>query len=158
MPILRFLTMLSLVVWLGGIMFFAFVLAPTVFSVLPTHNLAGMVVSRALTVLHWIGIGSGIAYLAFSMIGSVWESGWAQPLALRHVLVCIMLALVLVSQFGIGAKMQRLRAEMGVIDNVAQDDARRVAFNHLHRWSTRTEGTILILGIVVLFLTTRRLS
>ncbi len=55
MSLLRFLMMLSLAVWLGGIVFFAFVLAPTVFSVLPTRNLAGMVVSRSLARLHWIG-------------------------------------------------------------------------------------------------------
>jgi hypothetical protein len=45
-----------------------------------------------------------------------------------------------------------------VIDSVAQDDPRRLEFNRLHVWSTRAEGTILILGLAVLFLTTRRLS
>ena len=40
MSVLRFFMLLSLVVWLGGIIFFAFVVAPTVFSVLPTRHLA----------------------------------------------------------------------------------------------------------------------
>jgi len=41
--------LLSLVIWIGGLIFFAFVLAPTVFnpSVLPTRQLAGNVVSRS---------------------------------------------------------------------------------------------------------------
>jgi len=32
MPFLRFLMLLSLVAWIGGLVFFAFVLAPTVFA------------------------------------------------------------------------------------------------------------------------------
>ncbi|HEX5434805.1 MAG TPA: DUF4149 domain-containing protein, partial [Candidatus Angelobacter sp.] len=43
---LRALMLLCLVVWLGGIIFFGFVLAPAVFAVLPTHELAGNVVNR----------------------------------------------------------------------------------------------------------------
>jgi len=157
MSVLRFLMMLSLVIWLGGIIFFAFVLAPTVFSALPTRNLAGMVVSRSLARLHWIGLFSGIAYLVLSLVLSR-LAGSFQPFALRHLLVLLMIALVLIAQFGIAGKMNRLRADMGVIDSVAQDDPRRLEFNRLHLWSTRAEGTILILGLAVLFLTTRRLS
>ena len=157
MSLTRFLMMLSLAIWIGGIVFFAFVLAPTVFSVLPTRNLAGMVVSRSLARLHWIGLFSGIAYLVFSLIFSH-LSGSFQPFALRHLLVLLMIALVLVAQFGIAGKMNQLRLDMGVIDNVAQNDPRRMEFNRLHVWSTRAEGTILILGLAVLFLTTRRLS
>jgi hypothetical protein len=157
MSVLRFLMMLSLVIWLGGIIFFAFVLAPTVFSALPTRNLAGMVVSRSLTRLHWIGLVSGIAYLFFSLVLSR-LAGSFQPFAFRHLLVLLMIALLLIAQFGIAGKMNRLRADIGVIDSVAQDDPRRLEFNRLHIWSTRAEGTILILGLAVLFLTTRRLS
>src|ERR1035437_591599 len=157
MSLLRFLMMLSLAVWLGGIIFFAFVLAPTVFSVLPTRNLAGMVVSRSLARLHWIGLFSGVAYLIFSLVLSR-LGGSFPPFALRHLLVLLMIALLLIAQFGISGKMNRLRADMGVIASVAQDDPRRMEFNRLHVWSTRAEGTILFLGLAVLFLTTRRLS
>jgi hypothetical protein len=157
MSLLRFLMMLSLAIWLGGIIFFAFVLAPTVFSVLPTRNLAGMVVSRSLARLHWIGLFSGVAYLIFSLVLSR-LGGSFQPFALRHLLVVLMIALVLIAQFGISGKMNQLRADMGVIDSVSQDDPRRLEFNRLHVWSTRAEGAILFLGLAVLFLTTRRLS
>ena len=56
MSFLRFLMLLSLVVWIGGLIFFAFVVAPTAFTVLPTTHLAGNVVGRALSKLHWIAI------------------------------------------------------------------------------------------------------
>ena len=48
-----------------------------------------------------------------------------------------MILLTLVSMFGVGARMQVLRQQMVMIDEVPQDDARRVEFNRLHVWSTR---------------------
>jgi len=54
--------------------------------------------------------------------------------------------------------MLALRTAMGEIDLVPFDDARRIAFNQLHVWSTRLESGVLILGLVVLFLVARRLS
>src|SRR5206468_11097070 len=118
MAFLRFLMLLSLIVWLGGVIFFA-VLAPTLFSVLPTRNLAGSVVAPMLTKLHWMGIVSGITFLISSMIYSRSTTGVAQPFALRHLLIYAMLALTLISQFGISPKMAALRASMGDIDSVA---------------------------------------
>jgi uncharacterized membrane protein len=159
MAIVRFLMLLSLVVWIGGIIFFAFVLAPTVFAVLPTRALAGTVVNRALPILHWMGLIAGIVFLATSIAYSQAVSGNAQIMAPRHLLVVLMIVLTLVSQFGIGSKLAVLRAEMGdTLDRLPHDDARRVRFNKLHVWSTRLEGSVLFLGLAVLFLTARRLS
>jgi hypothetical protein len=158
MPLLRYLMLLSLIVWLGGLIFFSFVLAPTVFSVLPTRHLAGSVVSRSLTVLHWIGIVSGIAFLTTSILYSRLHAGSAQPLAPRHILLYIMLGLTLISQFGISPKMATLRASLPETDSVPATDPVRVQFNSLHAWSTRLEGGVLLLGLVVVYLTAQQLS
>jgi uncharacterized membrane protein len=156
MPVIRFLMLLSLVIWLGGLIFFAAVVAPSAFAVLPLRQYAGQVVSRTLTALHWIGVGCGIVYLVTSTVQG--RAGGAQPLAARHVLIVMMIVLTLVAQFGIAHKMLVLRNEMKTIDEVAINDPRRVEFNRLHHWSTRVEGTVLVLGLVVLYLTARRLS
>lgn len=160
MSFIRFLMLLSLVIWIGGIVFFAFVVAPTVFKpgILPSHQLAGNVVSRSLTLLHGMGIACGIVFAITSMINSAVMIGSAQPFALRHVLVYLMIILTLVSIFGVGARMEALKRDMVMIDEVPQDDARRVEFNQLHVWSTRLEGAVLILGLALLFVTARRLS
>ncbi len=144
--------LLSLIVWIGGLIFFALVLAPTVFSVLPTRHLAGAVVTRSLTVLHWMGLASGVIFLASSMIHNRLASGSAHPAAARHILIVLMLALTLVSQFGISPRMASLRASMGEIDNVPVNDPARVHFNALHAWSTRLEGGVLLLGLVAAYL------
>ena len=158
MSLLRFLMLMSLIVWLGGLIFFAFVLAPTVFSVLPTRHMAGSVVSSSLSRLHWMGIISGIVFLVSSMTCSRLTTWAAHPLAARHVFVCLMLVLTLISQFGISPKMTALRASMGQIDNVAGNDPARLQFNALHVWSTRLEGGVLLLGLIVVYLTARQLA
>jgi hypothetical protein len=155
MSILRYLMWLSLIVWLGGVIFFAAVLAPTVFSVLPTRHLAGNVVNRSLHVLHWMGIVSGLVFLASSMIYSRYTGGSAHLFAARHILLFLMLLLTSVSQFGISPKMARLRSSMGDIDSVPESDPQRIRFNSLHVWSTRLEGGVLLMGLAVVYLTSR---
>lgn len=155
MSFLRFLMLLSLVVWIGGLIFFAFVLAPTAFSVLPTTHLAGNVVGRALGKLHWIAIVSGIVFLISSLLYSRMTDGTVHLFAARHILLCLMLALTLVSQFGIIPRMDVLRASLGDVASAPIDNPERIQFDALHVWSTRVEGAVLLLGLVVVYLTAR---
>jgi len=153
MSFLRYLMLLSLVVWIGGLIFFAFVLAPTAFQVLPNTHLAGNVVGRALGKLHWIGIISGIVFLVSSLVYSRLTDGDAHVFALRHVLLCLMLGLTLFSQFWIIPRMDTLRAQVADFGTVPIDNPMRVEFDALHVWSTRVEGAVLLLGLVAVYLT-----
>ena len=83
MSLIRFLMLLSLVIWIGGLIFFAFVLAPTVFNpeILPTRQLAGNVVNRSLSILHWMAICCGLVFAITSMIDSCVVNGVAEPFA-----------------------------------------------------------------------------
>jgi hypothetical protein len=156
MSFLRFLMLLSLVVWIGGLIFFAFVLAPTAFNipaVLPNAHLAGNVVRIALSKLHWIAIGSGIVFLISSLLYSRLTDGTAHVFAARHVLLCAMLALTLISQFGIMPRMDTLRASLGEVSAAPIDNPERIQFDALHVWSTRVEGAVLLLGLVAIYLT-----
>jgi uncharacterized membrane protein len=146
---------LSLILWIGGLIFFAFVLAPTAFSVLPTTHLAGNVVGRSLSKLHWIGLVSGLVYLVSSLAYSRFTDGTAHLFAFRHILLCLMLALTLISQFGVIPRMDVLRASLGEVSAVPIDNPERVQFDALHVWSTRVEGAVLLLGLLVVYLTAR---
>ena len=155
MSFLRFLMLLSLVVWLGGLIFLAFVLAPTAFSpgLLPTRHMAGSIVGRSLDVLHYMAIVSGIVFLIASMLYSRMTVGTARPLAARHLLIVLMLLLTVISQFAISPKMHAIRAEVGVIDNVPPENPLRMEFNRLHLWSEKFEEAVLLLGLVALYTT-----
>jgi uncharacterized membrane protein len=155
MSFLRFLMLLSLVVWLGGIIFLAFVEAPTAFSpgLLPTRHMAGSIIGRSLDVLHYMAIVSGIVFLVASMVLSRMTAGNARPLAARHLLIALMLLLTMISQFAISPKMHALRAEVGVIDNLPPDSPQRREFDRLHIWSEKFEEAVLLLGLVATYST-----
>ena len=147
---------LALIVWIGGIIFFAFVEAPTLFTVLPTTKLAGDVVSASLTRLHWMGLISGIVFLIASLLYNWQKQGQLKPFALSHIFVVLMLALTAHSQFGISPRMRELRAAMQSADNSSSNHSQRAEFDRLHEWSTRLEGGVLLLGLGVVVLTARR--
>lgn len=153
MPFLRFLMLLSLVVWIGGLVFFAFVLAPTAFQVLPNTHLAGNVVGRALAKLHWLAVFSGIVFLISSLLYNRVTQGSPHLFAGRHVLIVVMLALTLFSQYWIIPHMDTLRATVSDFAAVPLNDPARVQFDTLHAWSTRVEGAVLVLGLVAVYLT-----
>jgi hypothetical protein len=153
MSFLRFLMLLSLIIWLGGLIFFP-VVAQTAFSVLPTRHLAGLVVGRSLGILHWMGIASGVVFLASSILYNRLISGAAHLFATRHVLIVLMLTLTLISQFAIIPRMDALRTTIPAeIDSVPVDNPDRMQFDALHIWSTRLESGVLLLGLVVAYLT-----
>src|SRR5207248_3967024 len=152
MSFLRYLMFLSLIVWLGALTFFP-VVAQTAFAVVPTRHLAGNVVARSLSILHWMGIVSGVVFLICSMLYARFTVGAPHPFAVRHILVYVMLALTLLSQFSIMPRMDSLRTSIGQIDSVPPDNPARMQFDSLHVWSTRIESAVILLGLVVAYLT-----
>ena len=150
--------LLSLVVWIGGLIFFAFVVAPAAFAVLPTRHLAGNVVTRSINILHWMGIISGLLFLASSLLYNQFSRGSVHAMSARHLVIVLMLALTLISQFGIIPRMDTLRASLGEIDSVSPDNPARIQFDALHVWSTRVEGGVLLLGLIAAYMTASALG
>lgn len=164
--------LLALVVWLGGIIFFAFVVAPNLFSMLDTQ-IAGNVVRRDLMFLHPIGLASGLVFLICSAVYSRLNSGRWRPFALANLLVLLMLVFTLV-QARLMPRMDAVRTVIHISEidspsasymadqlSMTKEQLRTAAqadFDRLHRWSTRLEGGVLLLGLVVVGLTARRLS
>jgi Domain of unknown function (DUF4149) len=157
MSFLRFLMLLSLIVWLGGLIFFPAV-AQTAFSVVPTRHLAGSMVGRSLGILHWMGMVSAVVFLVSSLLLSRLSSGEVHAFAPRNVLICMMLLLTLISQFGIIPRMDAIKASIGEIDAAPVDLPARMQFDALHHWSTRIESGVMLLGLVVAYLTARSLA
>ena len=155
MAFLRFLMLLALVVWLGALIFFP-VVAQTSFSVLPSTHLAGLVVRGTLITLHKMAFISGAVFLLSSLLYNRGTIGSARALSLSHILIATMLALTAISQFHIIPKMDTLRAAAGEMSSLAADNPIRQQFDSLHAWSTRLEGTVLILGLIILYNTARR--
>ncbi len=158
MSFLRFLMLVSLAVWIGGITFFAFILAPAAFSVLPSFHIAGMIVGATLVRLHWMGIACGVVFLACSFIVEWANTGRLRVFAVGNVLFYLMLVLTCISQFVIIPRMETIRTSVGNIEALVLTNPLRVHFDKLHAASVRLESFVLILGLAVIYLTSRGLT
>jgi hypothetical protein len=64
----------------------------------------------------------------------------------------------MVSQYGVIARMDVLRAQMGSVEGTAAGNPLRAAFDRLHQYSVWLESAVLLSGLVALFLTARQKS
>lgn len=157
MNFLRFLMVLSIGLWVGGVVFLVIV-AQVSFSTLPTTHLAGMVVRGSLIALHWIGLTCGLVYLIASFIEFRLSQRRVTVFRPNHIMVALMLALTAISQFDLIPRMDAIQEAAGGTSQMAMDSPLRKQFDFLHTTSTRVEEAVLLLGIIVLYLTTRRLA
>ncbi len=151
---LRAIRLLAVVFWVGSLLFFAFVLAPIAFHVLPSTHEAGLVVGGTLVVLHWIGLVCGTLFLLCTI--ALWNNRLA---ARRHLyvieaaLVALMLAITVYLQFSVIPAMERDRAQAGGnVDAAAPDNPARLDFERLHPLSERYEGAALFAGLGIICL------
>jgi hypothetical protein len=152
--LLRSVRLLTIVLWEGGLLFFAFVLAPVAFHVLPSTHLAGLVVGGTLVILHWIGLLCGAIFLIATLI--LWSN---RRIPRRHlyavelVLVAVMLAITAYLQFSVVPAMERDRIQAGGdVDAAPADNPARLGFERLHPLSERYEGIALFAGLGIVFL------
>ena len=140
---LRYVYVLALVVWLGGMVILGAIVAPTTFEVLQAsagatgRELAGAVFGTALARFHYVAYAAGILLLltlgAMRMLGPrPAQSG------LRAVIVSVMLGVALYSGLVVLRQIDAVQANAGGLPSrLPAGDARRVRFDALHVLSTR---------------------
>jgi uncharacterized membrane protein len=155
--LIRFVRLLSIVVWVGGIIFFAFVLAPVAFSLLPSQHLAGAVVGGSLRVLDIIGLVSGAFFwLATVLLFRRSDPAHKRPYEIQLLLSAVMLLATAYLHAGILPAMEQDRLHSGGdIEAAPKDNPAKVHFESLHKRSERLEGAILFLGLGLVLLIAR---
>jgi hypothetical protein len=135
---------LVVAVWIGLALFFAAVVAPAAFAVLPSRALAGALVGRVLPVIFVTGalVGGLIAGMELTVgARGSWRAGGALVLA----------ASCAIAQLVVTPRIERLRAAIGPsLESLAPDDARRLAFGRLHALSVGWLGVAMVAAAVVL--------
>jgi hypothetical protein len=149
---LRFLQVFSLGCWVGSIVFFI-VFTQGIFSVLPTKDLTGTVVGYSLARLHVLGIIAGCVYLLATAVREKSFGALASP---ASIMVFVMILCTMLSQYGVIARMDVLRQQMGSIEAAPAGSPLLVAFNRLHQYSVCLESAVLLSGLAALFLTARQ--
>ena len=153
----RLLQLLTLTIWVGGLIFFAFILAPTAFHTLPSIREAGLVVGAALRVFDLVGVGCGAVFLAatallFSRAPLRSRGRYEMELLLAAVML---LATAYIHWNLLPAMENDRRLAGGDITFVDAANPAHVHFDKLHARSERVEGGVLLLGLTVVFLVSR---
>lgn len=152
---LRVIEFLGLSLWLGSDVFLSFVVAPGAFRILaPNRDQAGAIVGYSLNAMHIGGIICGCIILLARLLRTKTFASLATPAALCVVL---MIALTLVSQFTVSAKMAELRVQMGSIQATSPNSPLLAQFGHLHAISVSLESGVLLAGIAAIYLMVREL-
>lgn len=154
--VVAFIEALLISVWIGSMIFFSFALAPSAFAVLPSREMAGKIVTSAISKVELLGLIIGPLLILIQLATwRMWHVSGASKV-LRLVLLCVMIAMAALSRFWVSAKMVSLRLAMGgMIDDIPATDPLRVEFNGLHQYSVAFMGAAMLAGFVVLFLTVR---
>lgn len=145
--------LLLLGLWLGAAIFFAAVVAPSLFGVLRGANLAnaneiaGTIVARLLATINHGGFEIGLFLIVTGYFMTRSESRLRR--FAEMISLAIMAIMTGVGQWVIAARMSALRAAMqGHIEQIVLDDPRRVAFDSLHGYSVAVMGVAMVAGLL----------
>lgn len=153
---LRSLRLLSLIAWMGGIVFFGAIAAPAIFSpqVLElTHgstHIPGIIVGLSLTRLHYVGIGCGVVLILTTVLLFQRTRNNRMQMYAIVALTAIMLCLTMYVGFHVMPLMEHDRQLVGGdFTNLPPTFPERADFDRLHELSTRLEQIVLFCALGV---------
>jgi MFS superfamily sulfate permease-like transporter len=147
---LRYVYVLALAIWLGGMVVLGAVVAPATFQVLqaiePVNGrpLAGEAFGAILARFHFVAYGAG-AVLLFSLAAMALLGPRPRSFAVRSAIIAVMLAVALYSGYAVLREVDAIQLEVGGLPSkLPPEDPRRIRFDELHELSTR----LMMLNIV----------
>ena len=151
--LLRTLLSCGLIVWVGAEIFFPIVAAITFNTLRPDTHTAGNIVGQLLRILHGMGLVAGLVALAVLALAPAWGIYKPRTVLAPMVLLVVMIAATVYSQFGIIPAMDRDRsAAGGAIDTTDITNPTTIHFNKLHQRSVVVEESVLLLGLAAVVL------
>jgi hypothetical protein len=157
---LRYVYVVALVIWVGGLITIGSIVAPAAFAALdpggsaaaaPAAALVGEVLRR----FHLVGYAAGLTLLSTLLVMKV--IGPRPPgFAARLVIVTGMLVTTLAAGAFVDPQIASMRAAIGVpIRSLTPNDARRTQFGRLHGISTALMAITALGGLVLCYWETR---
>ena len=152
---LRYLYVVALVLWVGGLVVAGALVAPSVFGVLEAWNesqgraLAGQVFGEVLLRLTWLSYAmGGIMFIALTLHRLL----GARPVkyGVRVGILGVMLVMMMVTGFVLIPQIDAIRAEVkGAVAELPDTDPRRSEFNRLHGLSNMLFSITAIGGLAL---------
>lgn len=158
MSLLRFASLLTLAIWVGGLIVLGSVGAPVLFTVLELKDPVG---GRGLAAELFGGMFIRFQQMAWILGGALVLlliirrvlGPRPRPFAVRLSAASGMLGLSLVSGLLLAPRIDAIRRDTGgAIASLDEGDARKIEFNRLHGLSNALMGITLVVGVGMLWL------
>ena len=154
---LRYVYVLALAVWLGGMVVLGAVVAPTTFQVLQANApdigraLAGDAFGAMLARFHYIAYAAGLILLVTLTVMAILGPR-PRHFAIRVAVAGAMLLIALYSGFVVLGTIDAIQQEVGGLpSDLPAADPRRIRFDELHQLSTRLMMVNIVGAFVLLF-------
>lgn len=141
-----YIHLLTLVIWFGGMIFFSFIAAPSIFKILPKEQ-AGDVVGDVFPKYYFIGYVASLI-----LLGTLYKIGRGHFIVViaPFILLSIMTVLTYYSGLIVGSKVRKIKAEVRQTTDEAKKEELEIAFKRTHGFSMILNVSIIGLSIVYL--------
>ncbi len=155
MKIISKIELLLIGLWLGAAVFFAVAVAPSVFSVLPSREMAGFVVNRTLTIVNFSGLGISLILLFMSFIPR--DEAKAIWVWLQRILLLVVAVACGAGQLIIGFYLEDIRKMSDKpISELAADNALKIRFDMWHQYSVWVLMAAMLAALLTFFIISRK--
>jgi hypothetical protein len=153
----RYVAIVALVVWVGGMLTLGAVVAPTIARGLESVDPAGgravadTLLGALIARVHVLAYAYG-AVIGFSLLMMKFVGPPPRAFFIRFGIVAVMLALEVYAGTFVDRELAGIRSHAsGAIERLPATDERRIAFDRLHATSSAVMGINVALGLVLLF-------
>jgi uncharacterized membrane protein len=143
MLVLRYMYVLALVIWLGGMVVLGAIVAPTLFEVLQASDpvagraMAGAAFGSTIARFHYVTYITG-ALILLTLAGMRVLGPKPAAFGIRASIAVVMFALALYSGIVVLGRLDDIQAAVGMLPSrLPAADPRRIEFDGLHTLSTR---------------------
>tara|TARA_B100000959_G_scaffold183057_1_gene191366 strand:+ start:113 stop:577 length:465 start_codon:yes stop_codon:yes gene_type:complete len=142
--LITYIHLLTLVVWFGGMIFFSFIAAPSIFSILPKET-AGDVVGDIFQKYFLIGYISSLLLLGTLLwLGRGQLKTVIAPLSIIAVMTCI----TFYSGLIVGTKARSIKQQIRQTSEETKKEELKKAFKKIHGVSMILNISVIILSLI----------
>jgi uncharacterized membrane protein len=146
--LLRYVLLLAVVLWIGGIVFFSFIASPSIFKILPREQ-AGHVVGDIFPKYHMLGYISCL--VALGCLFGLRQLGAVQSVSAAMIMLVLMGGVQVTMGAVIGPKVIEARDAAKAAPACSEKDRLETKFRRLHAVSMIFNLLLLILGLVFVY-------